>query len=40
MALEALGKSAVNGEPAEADRLPLLNEVWKLLLKVKNAKVA
>merc|ERR1739838_36794 len=38
MALEALGKSAVNGEPAEADRLPLLNEVWKLLLKVKNAK--
>jgi len=36
LALEALGNCVIKGEPPQQDRLPLLNEVWKLLVKVKN----
>jgi len=37
--LRTLGCKVVESDPPEEDRLPLLNEVWKFLAKVKNPKV-
>jgi len=36
LALEALGKSAVKGKVPESQRLSLMNDVWKVLAKVRN----
>lgn len=39
LALEALGKSAVEGKVPESQRLSLMNDVWKVLAKVRNPQV-
>ncbi|CAK8684337.1 unnamed protein product [Clavelina lepadiformis] len=33
---QTLGEKVVKADPPEAERLPLLNEVWKVLVKIRN----